>query len=143
MILKCWMHLGRKPQKKRLESLEKDPLQSWRVTKQDWKHWKMYDEFVSAAERIIARTSTGQAPWAIIEGADRALPEPGGGCQAPRGDRAPPRRLRRARERTRSRPRRRTQSESGPRILVLSSLDLTKKLPKKDYPGSATSCRRG
>ena len=35
-------------QKKRLESLEKDPLQSWRVTKRDWRHWKRYDDFVPA-----------------------------------------------------------------------------------------------
>ena len=33
LILKFWMHLGKSAQKKRLKSLEKDPLQSWRVTR--------------------------------------------------------------------------------------------------------------
>jgi polyphosphate:AMP phosphotransferase len=70
VILKCWMHLGQKAQKKRFEALEKDPLVRWRVTKQHWEHWRKYDSFVSAAELIIMRTSTGQAPWRIIEGAD-------------------------------------------------------------------------
>jgi polyphosphate:AMP phosphotransferase len=132
VILKCWMHLGRKPQKKRLESLEKDPLQSWRVTKRDWKHWKMYDDFVSAAERIIMRTSTGPAPWAIIEGADppfrslevgakllEAIKHRLAGSGEPENHRGPA-----------PAP---DASESGARILVLSSLDLTKKLPKQDY----------
>jgi polyphosphate kinase 2 (PPK2 family) len=30
----------------------------------------MYDAFISAAERTIMRTSTGQAPWHIVEGVD-------------------------------------------------------------------------
>jgi len=70
LIIKFWMHLGHKAQKKRLETLSKDPLQSWRVTKKDWKHWRMYDQFVAAAEHMIMRTSTGRAPWHIIEGSD-------------------------------------------------------------------------
>lgn len=70
LILKFWMHLGKKDQKKRLKALEKDPLDSWRVTDRDWKHWQMYDDFVGAAERAIMRTSTGQAPWSIVEGRD-------------------------------------------------------------------------
>lgn len=70
LLLKFWMHLGKKAQKKRLESLEKDPLQSWRVTERDWKHWRKYDAFVGAGEQILMRTSTGNAPWHLVEGSD-------------------------------------------------------------------------
>lgn len=70
LIIKFWMHLGKKQQRKRFKTLEKDPLQSWRVTPQDWKNLDRYDDFISAAERAIMRTSTGQAPWNIVEGAD-------------------------------------------------------------------------
>jgi len=70
LILKYWMHLGKKEQKKRFKSLEADPLQSWRVTKRDWDHWQRYDKFIAASERLIMRTSTGEAPWTIVEGAD-------------------------------------------------------------------------
>jgi polyphosphate:AMP phosphotransferase len=70
LILKLWMHLGRQAQKERFQTLEQDPLLRWRITEKDWEHWRMYDRFVSAAELIIMRTSTGQAPWRIIEGAD-------------------------------------------------------------------------
>jgi len=70
VILKFWMHLGKARQKRRLERLEKDPLQRWRVTKQQWRHWRMFDRFVATADRAIRRTSTELAPWHIVEGAD-------------------------------------------------------------------------
>ncbi len=70
VILKFWMHLSKKAQKRRFKSLEKNPLQSWRVTKRDWEHWKLYDRFIEAAERTIMKTSTGVAPWTIVEGED-------------------------------------------------------------------------
>ncbi|GMV39457.1 MAG: hypothetical protein AMXMBFR64_11730 [Myxococcales bacterium] len=70
LIVKLWMHLGRKQQRKRFKALEKDPLQAWRVTAQDWKNLKRHEDFTNAAERIIRRTSVGSAPWTIIEGAD-------------------------------------------------------------------------
>jgi len=72
LILKFWMHLGKKAQKKRLETLEKDPLTRWRVTKLQWRHWKMYGKFVAAGERVLRRTSTVEAPWTIVEGVDEA-----------------------------------------------------------------------
>ena len=70
LILKFWMHLGKDAQKKRLKSLEKDPLNAWQVTETDWRHWRMYDDFVAAAELTLMRTSTGRAPWHIVEGYD-------------------------------------------------------------------------
>ncbi|MEW5729734.1 MAG: polyphosphate:AMP phosphotransferase [Pseudomonadota bacterium] len=70
LILKFWMHLSEKAQKKRLKKLEEDPLTAWQVTETDWKHWEMYDKFAGAAERLIMHTSKGHAPWQIVEGAD-------------------------------------------------------------------------
>ncbi|MCG8508911.1 MAG: polyphosphate kinase [Rhodospirillales bacterium] len=70
LILKFWMHLGKEAQKTRFESLEASPLTSWRVTKADWDHWRIYDKFIASAERTIMRTSVGRAPWHIVEGAD-------------------------------------------------------------------------
>jgi AMP-polyphosphate phosphotransferase len=72
LILKFWMHLGKKAQRKRLRTLEKDPLTRWRVTKRQWQNWRMYDKFVAAGERVLQRTSTVAAPWTIVEGLDEA-----------------------------------------------------------------------
>lgn len=70
LILKFWMHLSEKAQKKRLKGLEKDKMTAWQVTKTDWEHYVLYDKFTSAAERLIRHTSKGHAPWQIVEGAD-------------------------------------------------------------------------
>lgn len=70
LIIKFWMHLSEKAQKKRLKKLEEDPLTAWQVSATDWKHWKMYDKFISAAERLIMHSSKSHARWHIVEGAD-------------------------------------------------------------------------
>jgi polyphosphate:AMP phosphotransferase len=70
LILKFWMHLSRGAHKKRLKKLERNKLTRWRVTRLQWKHWRMGGKFVAAAERIIERTSTARAPWTIVEGQD-------------------------------------------------------------------------
>jgi len=70
LILKFWMHLSREAQKKRLRSLEKDPLTRWKIKSTSWEHWRMYDLFLETAEHTIMRTSTGRAPFNIVEGVD-------------------------------------------------------------------------
>jgi len=70
LFVKLWLHLGKKAQKRRLKNLESDPLTSWRVTKADWQHWNMYQRFIETAEIAFQKTSTGYAPWTIVEAED-------------------------------------------------------------------------
>ncbi|HPR64512.1 MAG TPA: polyphosphate:AMP phosphotransferase [Thermoanaerobaculia bacterium] len=71
LLLKFWLHLGKKEQKKRLKALAKEPNTAWRVTSQDKKHLKLYDTFLKVDEQAISATSTGAAPWTIVEATDR------------------------------------------------------------------------
>ncbi|MBI3790500.1 MAG: polyphosphate:AMP phosphotransferase [Gemmatimonadetes bacterium] len=70
LLVKAWFHLAKKTQAKRLRALEKDPDTVWRVTKDDWKRFKHYDEFRAISERAIRRTSQAEAPWTIVDGSD-------------------------------------------------------------------------
>jgi len=70
LILKFWFHLSKQQQRKRLKRLEKDPETRWRVTKDDWNHYRLYDEFRTVCERTLRETDTGEAPWVVVEGAD-------------------------------------------------------------------------
>lgn len=70
LLLKFWFHLSKEQQRLRLKSLERDPKTRWRVTPTDWKHFKLYDEFVPICERALRQTSAAEAPWTIVEGAD-------------------------------------------------------------------------
>jgi polyphosphate:AMP phosphotransferase len=70
VIVKLWFHLSKKGQKKRLRELESNELTSWRVTAADWRNHKHYDEFAVVNERVLRETSTGHAPWVVIDGTD-------------------------------------------------------------------------
>lgn len=71
VLVKLWLHLSKKEQKRRFTELESDPDTAWRVTKQDWTYSKKYDRFRGVCERALAKTSTGEAPWTVIEATDR------------------------------------------------------------------------
>src|SRR5215469_2303931 len=70
LLIKLWFHLSKERQRKRLKALEKDPQTRWRVTDTDWERFKLYDRFRVVSEYYLRRTSTGEAPWTVIEGDD-------------------------------------------------------------------------
>jgi polyphosphate:AMP phosphotransferase len=70
LIIKCWLHLKKDEQKKRLKHLEKNPDTAWQVTKRDKKHLKLYNDFLTVAEKVLTETSTGDVPWLIVDGYD-------------------------------------------------------------------------
>ncbi len=70
LLLKFWFHLSKKQQKKRLKELEGDARTAWRVTKQDWQRFELYDRFRKVSEYALTETSTAAAPWLVVEGAD-------------------------------------------------------------------------
>ena len=70
LILKFWFHLSKSAQQKRLKALESDPKTRWRVTDTDWERFKLYDRFRKVSENALRETSTGYAPWNVVEGED-------------------------------------------------------------------------
>ncbi len=70
IVLKFWFHLSKKAQRKRLKALEEDPKTRWRVSGLDWERFKHYDNFRAVSEVALRETSTGEAPWTIVEGTD-------------------------------------------------------------------------
>ena len=70
LILKFWFHLSKKAQRTRLQALEADPKTRWRVTDTDWERFKLYDKFRKVSEGALRETSTGYAPWIVVEGTD-------------------------------------------------------------------------
>ena len=70
LILKFWFHLDKKSQRRRLEKIDADPERSWAVTRADWKQFKRYDKFYAVAEHTLRLTSSGHAPWIVVEGKD-------------------------------------------------------------------------
>jgi polyphosphate:AMP phosphotransferase len=67
-IAKFWIHLSAKELKRRLKKYASNELESWRVRPEDWQQAKRYDEYVVLAEEMLTYTSTGDAPWTLVEG---------------------------------------------------------------------------
>ena len=70
VLLKFWIHLSKAAQKQRLQELEHDPTTAWRVTREDWKAYRIYNKAHELWESLLRETSTGAAPWHVVEGTD-------------------------------------------------------------------------
>ena len=75
VIVKFFLHISKKEQRRRLKRLAKDKFESWRVTKWDWKHHKDYDKYVKAIEEMIAKTDAPRRSWTIVEATDGRFAE--------------------------------------------------------------------
>ena len=67
LVLKLFVHIGKKEQTKRLESLLDHPETEWRVTEDDlWQH-REYDAFFEAYDRFMDKTG-GTVKWHVLDG---------------------------------------------------------------------------
>jgi polyphosphate kinase 2 (PPK2 family) len=133
VIVKFWLHISEKEQRKRFEKIEKSKYDRWRVTKKDWEAHKQYDDYLEAAEEMLERTSTAYAPWTVVEATDKyyrrikifkTILDAGLAALAARAEEAKPKRTARA-------------SVAVPALkqmkTVLDQVDLDKKLTEKKY----------
>ena len=67
LIIKVWLHLSKSAQRDRLHALESDPNTAWRVTPEDWYHYRNYERIARTARRIIKATDHPGANWHTID----------------------------------------------------------------------------
>lgn len=98
VIIKFWLHISKQEQRRRFRALEKDPLESWRVTPDDWRRHHHYGEYLLAAEEMFERTESEWGPWTIVEATNKWFARKKifdtliGALEERLGDAAPPRR---------------------------------------------------
>lgn len=71
VLIKFFLGITKKEQKKRLDALEEDKSTKWRVTKKDWEKNKSYDIWLERYDRMLVQTDTPNAPWTIVEAMDK------------------------------------------------------------------------
>jgi polyphosphate:AMP phosphotransferase len=71
LVVKLWLHLSRAAMRKRLKKWAADPATAWRISRRDRKYLKRYDRYRPTLEHALRRTDTAEAPWHLIEAADR------------------------------------------------------------------------
>ena len=68
IILKFFVHISKKEQKKRFNKLLGNDATAWKVTPRDKKENKHYDKLYEKVNRGLEQTDSECAPWIIIEG---------------------------------------------------------------------------
>jgi len=70
VLVKLFLHISRKEQLRRLEEMQRDPAQRWKVQSEDWRRNRRYDRWVEAVEDMLERTDTPAGPWTVVEATD-------------------------------------------------------------------------
>ena len=71
LVIKLFLHISKKEQKRRFKALESHPTTAWRVKPHDWVQNKQYDHNLSLFESMLEKTQTKENPWHIIEAEDK------------------------------------------------------------------------
>jgi len=71
VILKFFLHVSKKEQKKRFMERIDDPSKNWKFSLSDLKERGYWDEYQKAYSEAISATSTKDAPWFIIPADDK------------------------------------------------------------------------
>ncbi|MDR2571891.1 MAG: polyphosphate:AMP phosphotransferase [Oscillospiraceae bacterium] len=67
VIIKLFLHVSKKEQKKRLRALEDNSETAWRVSPADWYQNRHYKKTLSRFEHMLQDTDHNAAPWTVIE----------------------------------------------------------------------------
>ncbi|MEQ8155439.1 MAG: polyphosphate kinase 2 family protein [Clostridiaceae bacterium] len=66
IVVKFFLHISKKEQKKRILERIEDPQKNWKFTMGDIQERKYWDKYMDTYEDVIRQTSTSYAPWHVI-----------------------------------------------------------------------------
>lgn len=73
IVVKFWLAITKEEQMKRFKEREATKHKQFKITPEDWRNRKKWDDYVVAASDMIDRTSTSYAPWTVLEANDKHL----------------------------------------------------------------------
>lgn len=65
-VIKCYLHISKQEQKKRLQARIDDPAKQWKLQPSDFDDRRHWEDFIAAYEEALVATSTDYAPWHVI-----------------------------------------------------------------------------
>ncbi len=66
VVLKFFLHVSKKEQKRRFLERIDDPLKNWKFSSNDAAERDYWDQYMDAYERLIQETATKDAPWYVV-----------------------------------------------------------------------------
>ena len=68
VVIKFWLHIDKDEQERRFKERQENPAKQWKITDEDWRNREKWDEYETAVNEMLVRTSTTYAPWVVVEG---------------------------------------------------------------------------
>lgn len=65
-IIKCYLHISKAEQKKRMQERLDDPVKTWKFNPNDLKERALWTKYMQAYENAMMATSTPHAPWYVV-----------------------------------------------------------------------------
>lgn len=71
IVLKIWVNISKEEQLRRFHSREASPHKRHKMTNEDYRNRRKWEDNLRAAEDMLARTDTPHAPWHVVLGNDK------------------------------------------------------------------------
>ena len=71
IVLKFWMQIDKDEQERRFKARQENPEKQWKITDEDWRNREKWDDYETAVDEMLQKTSTVYAPWHILESVDK------------------------------------------------------------------------
>jgi len=71
MVVKFWLQISQEEQLKRFKAREQIAFKRFKITEEDWRNREKWDAYQQAICDMVERTSTGNAPWTLVEANDK------------------------------------------------------------------------
>lgn len=71
VVIKFWVQIDKDTQLERFTQRQNTPEKQWKITEEDWRNREKWDEYEAAVNELLAKTSTENAPWHILESVDK------------------------------------------------------------------------
>jgi polyphosphate kinase 2 len=71
ILIKYWLEVGRKEQRRRFEARIKDPLRQWKLSPMDLESYARWYDYSRARDMMLEATDTPHAPWYIVRSDDK------------------------------------------------------------------------
>jgi polyphosphate:AMP phosphotransferase len=71
IVVKFWLQISQEEQLKRFKEREQIAFKRFKITEEDWRNRDKWDAYQQAICDMVQRTSTGNAPWTLVEANDK------------------------------------------------------------------------
>ena len=71
IVVKFWLQITQAEQLRRFKEREQVEFKRFKITQEDWRNREKWDAYQLAICDMVERTSTGNAPWTLIEANDK------------------------------------------------------------------------